>query len=49
MPSILWDLFWVNRHLIGLAPKLAAEIILKEARLKKSIAWYFFSYPYFWS
>jgi len=37
MPSILWDLFWVNRHLIGLAPKLAAEIILKEARLKKAL------------
>ena len=37
MPSILWNLFWVNRHLIGLAPKLAADIILKEARLKNAL------------
>ena len=28
MPDLLWYFFWYNRHLIGLVPKITAEIIL---------------------
>jgi len=28
MPDTLWNFFWINRHLMGLTPALAANIIL---------------------
>ena len=31
IPEQLWDLFWLNRHLMNIAPKIAADIIMKEA------------------
>ena len=35
MPSELWDLFWLNRHLFNLLPALAAGVIKKLAANKK--------------
>ena len=35
MPSELWDLFWLNRHLFNLLPALAAGVIKKLAAHKK--------------
>ncbi len=32
MPSELWDFFWLNRHLFGFLPALAAGIIKKLAK-----------------
>jgi hypothetical protein len=34
MPDQLWNFFWVNRHLMGLVPALAANIILDIAKTK---------------
>ena len=34
MPEQLWNFFWVNRHLMGLVPALAANIILDIAKTK---------------
>lgn len=32
MPSQLWDLFWFNRYLMNLIPKIAANIVLDESK-----------------
>lgn len=32
LPDKFWDFFWLNRHLMNKLPKLAANIILSEAR-----------------
>lgn len=32
LPDKFWDFFWLNRHLMNILPKLAANIILREAR-----------------
>jgi len=34
MPSELWDLFWLNRHLFNLLPAVAANVIKKLAAKK---------------
>jgi len=34
MPDVLWNFFWMNRHLINKLPLLAANIIKKLARKK---------------
>jgi len=31
LPSVYWDFFWYNRYLMGLLPKIAAEIIMEIA------------------
>ena len=35
MPGILWDIFWLNRGLLNIITKLAADTILSFAKSKK--------------
>ena len=35
MPSILWDIFWLNRGLLNIITKLAADTVLSFAKSKK--------------
>lgn len=37
MPGALWALFWLNRFLLNLLSKIAANIIKKIAKLKKAL------------
>ena len=47
MPSELWGLFWLNRHLMNLIPP-SLQISLKTGRAKGLSPWYLSCHSYFW-